>query len=500
MSARRRVLVSAGLFAAAVSTLGAQDARVREFDAYAAQAVKDWKVPGLALAIVKDDSVVLARGYGVRTIGKPERVDEHTLFAIGSTTKAFTSFALALLVHEGKVRWDDPVIKHVPAFQLQDPYMTRELTVRDLLTHRTGIGGADYLWYATSYDWPEILRRMRFIQPASSMRSRYAYQNLMYATAGNVVAAVSGMPWEEFVKRRILDPLGMRETLPLLRGLDAQPNVAMPHIEVNDTVRAIRYRNLDNVAAAGSMNSSVSDMAKWLRFQLDSARLGGKRMVSAPIFEEMYTPQFIVPAASFYPAARLAKPNFTAYGLGWFLQDYKGRKVAMHTGSIDGMIAIIGMLPTERMAIIVLGNMDHAEVRHALMYRAFDMYLGGPPRDWSAELRKLYGDQAAQARAARAQRESRRVSGTKPTLALDAYAGTYVDSLHGELTVRHENGVLRAQINPMFEGRLEHWHYDTFRATWSDPALGPGFLTFTIGPSGRVETVSVDGRVRARSR
>ena len=479
---------------------GAQRANLADFDAYAAKALKDWSVPGMAVAIVKDDSVVFAKGYGTRTLGKNEPVDASTVFAAASTTKAFTAFALALLVDEGKVRWDDPVTKHLPQFQLADAYMTRELTVRDLLTHRTGIGNADYLWHATPYDWPEILRRMRYIKPASSLRSQYAYQNLMYAAAGAVVAAASGMPWDEFVRRRILEPLGMRETLTGIAGLDRRANVATPHIEVDDTVRAIRYRDLDNIGPAGAMNTSVAEMAKWVRFQLDSARLGGKRMVAAPTFEAMFTPQFLVPASSYYPAARKAGAHFTAYGLGWFLQDYRGRKVAMHTGSIDGMVAIVGLLPEERMGVIVLANRSGAEVRHALMYRAFDLYLGGPPRDWSAELRTLYGEQTARAREADRQRLARRVAGTKPSMALDAYAGTYGDSLYGTTTVRVVNGVLVAERGRYVTGPLEHWHYDTFRATWEDPALGRSFLTFSIGPSGQVDALRIGDATLARER
>jgi CubicO group peptidase (beta-lactamase class C family) len=486
------------LLLATASTLQAQD--LRAFDAYANQSAKDWGVPGLAVAIVKDDKIVFAKGYGVRTLGRPEPVDEHSLFAVGSTTKAMTAFALALLVEEGKVKWDDPVVKHLPAFQLSDPYMTRQLTVRDLLTHRTGIGNADYLWYATPYDWNEIFRRMRYITPASSMRSQYVYQNLMYATAGAVVAAASGMPWDEFVKRRILEPLGMRETLTGMRGLDAQPNVAMPHLDIDDTVRTIRYRNLDNIAPAGAVNSSVADMAKWIRFQLDSARLGGKRLVAASIFDELFTPQFVVPMASYYPGAKLAGAHFTAYGLGWFLQDYRGRKVAMHTGSIDGMTAIIGMLPEERMGVIVLANLDHAEVRHALMYRAFDLYLGGPQRDWSSELKKVYGAQETRARNAERQRDARRVMGTRPSLALDAYTGTYSDSLYGTAVVRVEDGTLVVDIGPYFHGVLEHWNYDTFRARWSDPALGRSLLTFTLDATGRVDAVSWGPRRLRRER
>ena len=478
------------------------------FEAYVAAAVKAWEVPGLAVAVVKGDSVVFARGFGVRTLGRPDRVDEHTLFAVGSTTKAMTTAALAMLVDEGKVRWDDPVTKYVPTFQLYDPYVTRELTVRDLLTHRSGLPGADALWYASPNSFDDILRRLRYLKPAASVRSRYAYQNIMYAVAGRVVAAASGVPWDELVRRRILQPLGMTETLTGYAGLAGRPNVATPHLRVDDTLRAVAYRNLDNIAPAGAVNSSAADMAKWVRALLDSTRLrgasdgrgaGGARLVSDSSFRQLFTPQFLVPTASYYPAARQARPHFTAYGLGWFLQDYRGRLVAMHTGSIDGMSAIVGMLPEERLGVVVLANLDHAELRHALMYRVFDLYLGAPAggalKDWSADLRALYGGLAKEAREAERKALAGRVPGTRPTLPLPAYAGTYtnVDSIYGDVTVRPEENRLVAHFGPAYVGPLEHWHHDTFRVRWRDPTLGTSFITFTLDPAHkRVTGASVE--------
>jgi len=481
------------------ASAGAQRAPLRGLDAYVAQAVKEWEVPGLAIAVVKGDSTVYARGFGVRTLGKPEPVDEHTLFAVGSTTKAMTVAVLATLVDEGKVRWDEPVTTYLPAFQLHDPYVTREITVRDILTHRSGLPGADALWYASPDDLDAILRRLRHVKPASGLRAGYAYQNIMYATAGRVAAVAAGAPWDELVRRRILEPLEMTETLTGYAGLAGRGNVATPHIRVDDTVRAIAYRNLDNVAPAGAVNSSVADMAKWIRFLLDSARLrggptAGRRLISDSSYREMLTPQFLIPSASYYPAAREAHPHFTAYGLGWFLQDYRGRLVAMHTGSIDGMTAIVGMLPEERLGVVVLANMDHAELRHALMYRVFDLYLGGPARDWSAELRGVYGRLDAAAKEAERTVERGRVAGTRPTLPLDAYAGTYTDSLYGDVTVRVEGGALVARHGPMFVGPLEPWHYDTFRAHWRDPALGRSFITFALDPARqKVTGAAVEG-------
>ena len=480
---------------------GAQRGPLRGLEAYVEQGMRDWGVPGLALAVVKDDAVVFMRGFGTRTLGRDEPVDEHTSFAIASTTKAFTATAIAMLVDEGKVRWDDPVSLHVRGFQLADPRLSGELTVRDLLSHRTGLPTSDFLWYASGSSTEEILRRMRFLRPFASPRSRYMYNNNAYMVAGLVVQSASGMPWGEFVRRRILEPLGMRGTLTGFQGLDARGNVATPHLEVNDTVRPIAYRDFDNIGPAGAMNSSVHDVARWIRFQLAGGSLDGQRLVSEAQHREMLTPQFLIPRAQYYPAARLANPNFTAYGLGWFLQDYRGRQLAMHTGSIDGMSALVALVPGEQLGLVVLANLDHAELRHALMYRIVDAYLGGPARDWSAELRPLYAAMAERGEAARRDRDARRVSGTRPSLPLEAYAGRYADpdSLFGPVEVRLEEGRLTAGgASGTARGELEHWHYDVFRARWSDPAMGASFFTFTIDPLGRAGWLRVDGRSLTR--
>jgi CubicO group peptidase (beta-lactamase class C family) len=475
---------------------GGRPAPLDGLDSLVAAAVRAWEVPGLAIAVVADDSIVFARGYGTRTVGRREPVDANTLFAVGSTTKAMTATALAMLVDEGKLRWDDLVIAHMPELRLADPYVTRELTVRDLLTHRSGLGGVDLLWYGSTNTFAEIERRLRWLEPESSLRSSYAYQNVMYAVAGELVGRVSGVPWDRFLRERIFAPLGMTRAVTSIGALAGMDNVATPHDVVDDTLRAIPWRNLDAIAGAGAVNASAMDMARWIRFQLDSGKAGRERLLSPASWREMLTPQFVVPRERFYPTARLAGVNFTTYGLGWFLHDYRGHLVAMHTGSIDGMTAIVGMIPGLRAGVVVLANRDHAELRHALMLTVLDRFTGAPSpaRDWSAELRALYGRMRDEARAARAERESRRVAGTKPSLPLAAYAGAYADSLYGAAVVRLENGRLTASLNGGgFAGPLEHWHFDTFRARWTDRVLGDSFLTFVLAADGTVRAVRVEG-------
>ena len=470
---------------------------VAALDAYVAKAVRDWKVPGLAIAVVKDDAVVLAKGYGLRELGRPEPVDADTRFAIGSTTKAMTAVALGMLVDDGKVKWDERVTTYLPGFQLADPYVTREVTVRDLLTHRAGLGNADMLWSGAEYSTAEILRRVGTLRPAYSLRAGFIYQNVMYAAAGEVVRAASGMPWEEFVRTRIFVPLGMTNTEATLAGLAGKPNVAAPHDEVRDTLRVVPNRPVDPVAAAGSVWSSVNDMAKWMRFVLDSGRVGGKRLLSEATFRELLSPQTIAPT-SMYPTMTVVRPHFFTYGLGWFLHDYAGEAVAMHTGSIDGMSAIIGLLPDRRVGVYVLANRDHAELRHALMYRVFDAYRGAAPRDWSAELLKLYGGLEAQAAAARQQQEQRRVANTQPSLPLDRYAGTYREPTFGDVVVTQRDGALQLAFGRSRVGRLEHWQYETFRATWNDERSQPSPIVFAPDGTGGVASVRAFGFTFAR--
>jgi CubicO group peptidase (beta-lactamase class C family) len=461
-------------------------------DAYIARAVQDWRIPGLAISIVKDDSVVFAKGYGVRELGKPGAIDAGTRFAIGSTTKAMTAVALGMLVDEKKVRWDEPVITYLPGFRVGDPYVTRELTVRDLLTHRGGLGNADLLWASADYPAEEITRRVATLAPAYSLRSRFIYQNIMYAVAGDVIAAASGMPWAQFLRTRIFEPLGMKATEATLAGLQGQSNIASPHMEIADTIRPVSNRPVDAVGPAGSVWSSVGDMAKWARFILDSGRVGGKRLLSEGTFRELLSPQVVAPR-EMYSTMTLIRPHFFTYGLGWFLHDYRGQAVAMHTGSIDGMSALIGLIPDRRLGVYVLANLDHAELRHALMYRVFDMYSGNVPRDWSKELLALYSGLERQADSARRDQIQRRVADTRPSLPLDRYAGTYTNQTYGNVVVSVRNDGLHLVFGRGRAGTLTHWHYDTFQAKWDDVRRDPSLVVFAPDGAGGVSSVRAFG-------
>lgn len=483
----RRALLVVVLTVLAVRDVRTQPAPLAGLDGYIARAVTDWRVPGLAVAVLKDGHVVFARGYGVRELGKPAQVDTHTLFAIGSTTKAMTAALVAMLVDEKKIDWDAPVTRYLPWFQLKDPAATRELMVRDLVTHRAGLGNADYLWYGQATSTEEILKRVRLVEPAYPIRSKFIYQNIMYAAAGAVIESASGKPWAEMLRTRVFEPLGMNDTIATAATLAARPNVASPHAIVAGQVRVIENASVDPVAAAGAVWSSVADMSKWVQFLLDGGRTGGpdgKRLLSENSFAELFKPQTIAPF-EMYPTTRLTKPHWMTYGLGWFQQDYGGQAVDFHTGSIDGMVAIHGLIRDQHLGVYVLGNLDHAELRHAIMYEVFDRYAGRSDHDWSAEFLKLYGDLQKQADEERTKKESQRIRGTSPSVPLEKLQGTYVDPLHGEVTVSGGTAGLHIRYGSAFVGTLEHWHYNTFRATWKAAWREPALVTFELDEDGQ---------------
>jgi len=464
----------------------AQEAPLGGFDDYVNRARREWGVPGVAIAVVKGDQVVFAKGYGVRKLGDPAPVNERTLFAIGSSSKAFTAASVAMLADEGKLKWDDPATKYLPGLELYDPYVTRELTVRDLLSHRSGLERGDLLWYGTEYDRDEILRRARFLKPTWSLRSTFGYQNLMYLAAGQLVARVSGKSWDEFVRQRIFTPLGMTASGTSIRDFKEEDNVASPHAEIEDKVALIPWRNIDNIAPAGSINSNVVDMAQWVRLQLGQGAYQNRHLISSGAVKEMHTSQTVMrvepPFTLLYPEA-----HFLNYGLGWFLSDYRGRKLVEHGGAIDGMRAQVAMIPEEKLGLVILTNRGGTTLPLALMYRIFDAYLGAPPRDWSAEMLKTVKSLEEQGKAAVKKQEAERVTGTKPTHTLEKYAGTYKNDLYGEVKVTHENGKLNFRFGPAFTGEMEHWHYDTFRAKFRDAGDANAYVTFPLNAQGKIE-------------
>jgi CubicO group peptidase (beta-lactamase class C family) len=463
-------------------------------DDYVARALKQFGTPGVAIAIVKDGHVVLTKGYGVRRLGDPAPVSANTLFQIASNTKAFTTAALAMLVDSAKLRWDDHVTDFIPDFQLSDPWVTREFTVRDMLTHRSGLGlgAGDLLWLHSDYPEHEIVRRIRAAKPASSFRSQYAYDNVMYLAAGELIPAITTQSWAEFVHRRIFEPLGMNTASPTLTAVPPGAEMATPHDLVNGRMQIIAPDSADVIASAGAIVACVADLSKWLMVQLDSGRLGDRRLWSAARTREMWGPQTIRPIdEERSPVAALA-PNFSMYGLGWGLSDYRGRKKVAHSGGLAGMTSRTILIPSERLGVVVLTNADNP-LSDALALWAVDAYLGGQRIDWvsvfAADARRADSGAAEVERRAK----SARATDSKPSLQLDRYAGRYTDTLYGDATIAKEDGhlVLRFAHSPPFVGDLEHWQYDTFVAHWRMPTLPDAYVTFTLRADGAIDTMKM---------
>ena len=496
-----RPLLLAVILAAAIAAQNTQQNTVDAFDKYAEAARVAWGVPGMSIAVVQDGKVLLSKGYGLRELGKNDKVDSSTLFGAMSTTKAMTAVAMGILVDEGKVKWDDKVIKHLPDFRVADPYVTNELKVRDLFTHNAGIGNADFLWgWTPELPTAEVARRMQFAPQAYSFRGGYTYQNIMYVVAGLVIEKASGMPWERFMTTRVFEPLRMKDTFPDLSLSRRYRNRSSAHFEIEKKIEIIPETSADSVAAAGAVWSTSDDIAKWVSFLLGNAAADGKTILKPATLAEMMKPHAIIPIEQFYPTTRLTKPHWTTYGLGWFQHDYRGQMVNMHTGSLAGRTAIVGLIPDKKFGIYIFGNIDHVELRHALMYKAFDMFaFGDNTRDWSTEAKALYDGLAAAGEKQEEAVKAMRANGTSPSLPLAAYAGRYSDRFYGSMDISLVNGSLNLRINSENGGRLEHWQHETFQITWSKRWWGKDLMSFQLDPvTGKVDSLTLGGAVLKR--
>jgi CubicO group peptidase (beta-lactamase class C family) len=474
--------------------LRAQPAPLAGFDAWVEAEMRRWQIPGLAIAIVKDDSVVYARGFGVRRLGQAAAVDEHTLFGVASTTKAMTAAAFAMLVDEGRAQWDDPVVRHLPGFQLSDPWVTRHVTVRDLLTHQVGVGRitGNRLRYLSNQTREDVLYRMRFHEFEAPFRARYVYSNAMYTVAGEVVAAISGTSWDDFLRTRIFAPLGMRRSNTSIAAVDADANSAWPHQEIDGVVQPIERRSWHVVAPSAAVNTSAREMAEWMRLHLGEPGVhDGRRVLSATVMREMHRPQVALGGSS------LDGTPFSAYGLGWSLTQYEGRWVSQHSGATDGMNTNLVLVPSENLGVVVMTNTFNT-LMVAVANRVLDAYLGLGDREWGDRVWASYRAQYALAQARRDSIHAARVANSRPTHPLRAYAGTWRDSLYADATVRVEGDRLVLQFwnDPDVIADLEHWHHDTFRAVWRNRAMREEFVWFTTGPAGSVSGMEIQWSLR----
>jgi CubicO group peptidase (beta-lactamase class C family) len=475
------------------------------FDSRVETVMREQGVPGAAIAIVEDGQVTLARGYGVKGLQHPQPVGADTLFQIGSTTKAFTAAALAILVEEGKIRWDDPVIDHLPDFRMYDPWVTREITIRDLLVHRSGLGrGQGDLLYvpATTISRADTVRRVRFLKPATSFRSSFAYDNILYIVAGELIEAVAGETWEVFVHDRLLKPAGMTRSVTNDVDRLAAADRAFPHGRLGEILGRGTQQPLDeraaalgaNSAPAGAIASGANDLARWLAVQLaDGAVPGsGQRLYSATNGQEMWQPVVPIPVTPLPGPLADATPQFRAYALGWVVQDYRGHRIVQHSGGTQGFRASVVLIPEKKTGFAIVNNSDDNAFVPGLAYELMDHYLDLPKHDWPRAYDEFFAARSTTGletmRATAAARPQ-----SAPSLPLAGYAGNYADPWYGPIAIREQAGRLAIEFlqTPGMSGPLDHWAYDTFIVRWPDPLIEPAYVTFALNALGKPERISM---------
>jgi CubicO group peptidase (beta-lactamase class C family) len=490
----------------ATASLSAHAEAPAGFDARVESLRQAVGVPGMAVAIVENGKVTLARGFGVRKLGAPAKVDADTLFPTGSTGKAMTAAALATLVDAGKLNWDDKVVDRLPGFQMHDPWVTREMTMRDLLTHRSGLGlgGGDMLFVPRSnLSRAESVRRLRFIPPKTSFRSTYAYSNAMYMVAGQVVEAVSGERWEDYTLKYLLHPAGMMVTTTDNENNFATEDRAWPHARLNGPMRGAGDQEvLDerndlgrNAAPAGGIASSANDLAKWLQVLLNDGKTAeGKQVFSAKTLAEMWKPQIVTPTPTPTqpPELKEAQATFTAYGLGWSLSDYRGARLISHGGAVFGFQTVVALLPEKKVGLAITINSEDGELVVGLMNELLDHYLGKPNNDWPAKYRAVKKEKLAKA-AQMLQAVKTRPAGVGPSVPAANVAGVYTDPWYGNIDIAQgkDGLVIDFKSTPRMVGKLEHFQYDTYVTRFDDKAIEPAYVSFALDKDGKVERVTM---------
>ena len=472
--------------------------QLQDFTAYVDSARKQFDVPGIAVAIVKDGKVVMERGFGARELGKPEAVDANTLFAIASNTKAFTAASLQMLAEEGKLKMDDRVIDHLPWFQMSDPYVTHEMRIRDLLAHRSGLslGAGDLLyWPPTSYSTKEVVQRLRNVPLANGFRSGYAYDNILFAVATLVIEEVSGQSYADFIRERIFKPVGMDASLVDMTALKPGMDVATGHAKFNfSELKPVPAMAWSNNSGAGGIYASVHDLAKWMNVQLAGGKLpNGKPLFSEDSQKQMWS--MLIPikiSEPPVPELKDMRPNFAGYGEGWSLSDYRGQRLVWHTGGWPGMVSRVTLVPELKLGVVVLTNQESGAAFNAVTYRVLDAYMGRDKKDWVAAYAAAVKKSEGGADDSWQKHQAAHDKNGKPSLPLASYAGTFRDPWYGDIQVSQQGGKLRLKFakTAQLAGTMEPWQHDTFIVRWDDRSLNAdAFVSYTLDPDGKVREV-----------
>ena len=489
------------------------DRALRGLDDFVARVMKEWQVPGLALGVVQEGKPVFLKGYGYHDVEKRLPVTPRTLMAIGSNTKSFTVVLMSMLADSGKLEWDKPVRTYLPDFQLYDDFATREMTPRDLVTHRSGLPRHDGLWYGRSFNREELYRRLKYLEPSASFRSRWQYQNLMFLTAGYLVERRTGRSWDDLIRERVFAPLEMTRSNTSVRDLPAADDAALGYVwrdcpaekaagmvgtagaagaaapsSTECGLVQVPYRNIDAVAPAGSINSDVEEMLHYIQFHIDSGRYNGRAILSKENASLMETPQMLVGDQEIWPD----ELGVATYGLGLSVTSYRGRKLVQHGGGIDGFISQMSWLPRERIGIMVVTNMSGTNpVPNIVTRNVIDRLLGLAPIDWVARTEKQLQDAKAKRLKQRADRAAERQPNTSPSHPLSAYGGTYEHPAYGRLSVQADGAALSVSFDG-FNVPLKHFHYDVFEIDDPMDALPlSGRVTFLMDSKGNIDRMAV---------
>ena len=448
-----------------------------------------WQIPGMSLVIVENDSTIFKNTYGVKNYFTREKVDTKTIFSMASTTKAFIAMGLGILVDRDSIGWNDKVVDHLPDFKLSDPYITYDARVKDLLTHNLGIGNEDRLWTTDSTSVEELLSNFSMSERKYSLRGGYTYQNIMYVVAGRLIEKVSGKTWQDFIQYNILEPIGLECTLTWSRDIFEYDNHTYPHmIDYEEGIVNVPFTISDQIGAAGMMWSCIDDMEKYLSFLLNNGEVDDKKILSEKTFNYIFEPQIII-GSSFYPTSKLTKPNWRTYGLGWFQHDYRGLKIDMHTGSLQGLVAIIAMVRDKNIGLQVFANMDGAELRHALVYKIFDLLLfDDNSRDWNSEVFELYNERSERYKKSYFESFENRDKSKKLSYELKDFVGKFSNDMYGDIAVTlltregkksKKKYYLNLDVNNNIKNfDLEWWEGNTFLTDKDEKWLEKLFVDF----------------------
>ena len=475
-----------------VHSLYSQVISSRQIDSLTELVLKTFDVPGIAVGVVKDGKLIHAKGYGVRSLKTMQKVDENTLFGIASNSKAFTAAALGMLVDEKKIGWDDKVQDYIPGFKLYSPYVSSEFTIRDLITHRSGLGlgAGDLMMFpdSSSFTKEEIIHNLRYLKQVSGFRTKYDYDNLLYIVAGEVIAKASGMSWEDFIDTRFFKPLGMTATAASMKRIKNRQNIIDPHAPVNGKVEALTIDWSETANAAGGLVSNVTDLSKWIIVQMNHGKYGdGKQLFSDEVHEEMWTPQTIIPTRTVPPY----NTHFASYGLGWFLSDVKGYKQVTHTGGLAGVVTQVTLLPEMNLGIIVLTNQQSGAAFTAITNTIKDSYLGISGMNRVKQMHDRVKDGLAEAKKITDQIqkdiEAQQKNATnKPANSL--FIGTFKDPWFGNIVITEQNGKLRLNSvrSPRLRGDMTYYKGNTFIVKWDDRSFdADAYVMFSLDMDGK---------------